>query len=98
MLEIDPKKRIAIEVALAHPFLESLHNVEDEPRYSESFTFDFEHQELTKEEVQQLIWEEIREFHPELPSNYPKNGHTSSSKSVDSDKANESTKEQQHDH
>jgi mitogen-activated protein kinase 1/3 len=71
MLEIHPKKRITIEKALEHPFLESLHNVEDEPLHEESFTFDFEQEELSKERIQELIWQEIREFHPLLPDHPP---------------------------
>jgi mitogen-activated protein kinase 1/3 len=81
MLEINPKKRISIEDALAHPFLESLHNIEDEPLYKDSFTFEFEQQDLTKEQVQQLIWEEIREFHPDLPASCPR-GFSDSPKSA----------------
>jgi mitogen-activated protein kinase 1/3 len=71
MLEIHPKKRITIEKALEHPFLESLHNVEDEPLHENSFTFDFEQEELSKERIQELIWQEIREFHPLLPDHPP---------------------------
>lgn len=71
MLEIHPKRRITIDKALEHPFLESLHNVDDEPLYEESFSFDFEQEELSRERIQQLIWEEIREFHSYLPSSYP---------------------------
>ncbi len=71
MLEIHPKKRISIEKALEHPFLDSLHNEEDEPVYESSFHFDFENEELTKERIQELIWEEIKEFHPEIPRNFP---------------------------
>jgi len=51
--------------------LESLHNPEDEPLYEDSFTFDFEQEELSRERIQELIWLEIREFHPHLPPNYP---------------------------
>ena len=31
MLEIHPKRRITVEKALQHPFLESLHSPDDEP-------------------------------------------------------------------
>ncbi len=71
MLEIHPKKRISIEKALEHPFLESLHNVDDEPLNDTPFSFEFEHEELSRERVQELIWEEIREYHPEIADNYP---------------------------
>lgn len=71
MLEIHPKKRITIEKSLEHPFLESLHNVDDEPLNDSVFTFDFENDELSREKVKELIWEEIREYHPDLADTYP---------------------------
>lgn len=71
MLEIHPKKRITIEKALEHPFLESLHNPDDEPTHNCTFSFDFENEDLSRERVQELIWEELREYHPEIADNYP---------------------------
>lgn len=71
MLEIHPLKRITIEKALEHPFLESLHNVDDEPVHDHMFSFEFEKEELSREKIQQLIWEELRDFHPELPPHFP---------------------------
>lgn len=71
MLEIHPKKRVTIEEALAHPFLESLHNVDDEPTHEKIFTFAFEHEDLSKERIQALIWEEMRDYHADLPEHYP---------------------------
>lgn len=71
MLEIHPRKRISLEKALEHPFLESLHNPDDEPVHEHTFSFEFENEDLSRERIQQLIWEEIKSFHPDLPSNYP---------------------------
>lgn len=71
MLEIHPKKRISIEKALEHPFLESLHNPEDEPTTDSVFDFEFENDDLSRERIQQLIWEEIREYHKDLPDSFP---------------------------
>ena len=71
MLQIHPKKRITIDKAIEHPFLESLHNAEDEPLSGHVFSFEFENEELSRERVQELIWEEIREYHPEIAENYP---------------------------
>jgi mitogen-activated protein kinase 1/3 len=45
MLIIDPKKRISVEDALAHPFLKHLHETTEEPVEKEpvsAFDFDFE--------------------------------------------------------
>lgn len=71
MLEIHPKKRITVEQALQHPFLESLHSPDDEPVAGGAFSFEFENSELSRERVQALIWEEIREYHSDLPESYP---------------------------
>lgn len=71
MLEIHPKKRITVEKALEHPFLESLHSPDDEPVNTEGFSFEFENEELSRERVQELIWEEIREYHADLPDSFP---------------------------
>jgi serine/threonine protein kinase len=71
MLEIHPKKRITVEEALEHPFLESLHSPDDEPVNSTGFSFEFENEDLSRERVQELIWEEIREYHPDLPETFP---------------------------
>jgi serine/threonine protein kinase len=71
MLEIHPKKRITIQKALEHPFLDSLHNEDDEPVCDATFDLDFEHEELTKERIQDLIWLEIAEFHSEMPAHRP---------------------------
>ena len=66
MLEIHPGRRITVEEALEHPYLASLHNPSDEPVADFTFSFDFENEELPRERVQELIWEEIRGFHPEI--------------------------------
>lgn len=71
MLEIHPKKRITIEKCLEHPFLESLHNPDDEPVNETPFSFEFEHEDLSRERVQELIWEELREYHPSIADSYP---------------------------
>ena len=42
MLAFDPRRRITVEQALSHPYLASLHDVNDEPSATTSFEFDFE--------------------------------------------------------
>lgn len=71
MLEFHPDRRITIDRALAHPFLASLHNPEDEPVAGFTFSFDFENEELSREKVQELIWQEVREYHPDIPEAPP---------------------------
>lgn len=71
MLDFHPQKRISIEECLNHPFVSSLHNAEDEPSAKTTFAFAFDNQELTSPQVQDLIWEEIKSFHPEIPQLNP---------------------------
>ena len=76
MLAFDPSSRMDITEALAHPFLASLHNEEDEPTANFQFDFEFEHEDLSRERVQELIWDEIRDMHPHMPAKYPTLGVT----------------------
>ena len=61
MLTFDPEKRITIEEALAHKYLERLHMPEDEPTGDPvpDFDFDFEMYSLRINELKELIFEEI---------------------------------------
>ena len=67
MLVIDPEKRITVEEALKHPYLEKLHAPEDEPSGApvSDFDFDFELYSLKTQEYKQLIFEEIQLYHSE---------------------------------
>jgi len=71
MLDFHPSRRVTIDEALSHPFMASLHNAEDEPVADFTFDFDFEDEELSRERVQALIWDEIREVHPDIPETHP---------------------------
>jgi len=71
MLEFHPDRRITIEKALQHPFLLSLHNSDDEPVSDVTFSFDFENEDLSREQVKDLIWKELRELHPNIPESPP---------------------------
>jgi hypothetical protein len=66
-LEFDPTKRITVEKALEHPYLENLHVPEDEPTTEQlsAFDFDYEIYDLKKEEYKDLIYEEILLYHSE---------------------------------
>jgi len=61
MLEFDPKNRITVELALAHPYLQALHCEEDEPTTTlvSAFDFDFEIYDLKKEDYKDLLYEEV---------------------------------------
>lgn len=49
----------------------SLHNEEDEPSCDVPFNFEYEGVTLNKELLQWCIYNEVRAFHPDLPT-YPK--------------------------
>ena len=68
MLVLDPAKRITVEEALAHPYLESLHDEVDEPCAEVPFTFDFEveSRNLTENDIRGLIYEELSELAAEF--------------------------------
>lgn len=72
MLEIHPRKRISIQEALEHPFLESLHSEEDEPTFDGTLHMEFEHEELSRDRIQDLIWSEIVDFHPSVAPHRPR--------------------------
>ncbi|KAL8059738.1 hypothetical protein ABFX02_03G106300 [Erythranthe guttata] len=64
MLTFDPRQRITVEGALAHPYLNSLHDISDEPVCTTPFNFDFEQHALTEEQMKELIYREALAFNP----------------------------------
>ncbi|KAJ4723775.1 Mitogen-activated protein kinase [Melia azedarach] len=65
MLTFDPRQRITVEDALAHPYLGSLHDISDEPVCLSPFSFDFEQHALTEGQMKELIYQEALAFNPE---------------------------------
>ncbi|XP_031485778.1 mitogen-activated protein kinase homolog NTF6-like [Nymphaea colorata] len=66
MLVFDPSKRITVEEALNHPFLRSLHEINEEPVCSTPFSFDFERLSFSEEDIKDLIYEESLRFNPDM--------------------------------
>ncbi|KAI5477430.1 extracellular signal-regulated kinase 1/2 [Pseudohyphozyma bogoriensis] len=67
-LTFNPKKRITVEEALEHPYLEPYHDAEDEPTapmLPPSF-FSFDQEQLSREQLKQLIFEEVTST-PQVP-------------------------------
>ncbi|KAL0430255.1 UNVERIFIED_CONTAM: Mitogen-activated protein kinase [Sesamum radiatum] len=62
----------AISRALADPYFYGLANVEDEPstQHISKFEFEFERRKLTKDDVRELIYREILEYHPQMLQEY----------------------------
>ena len=77
MLAFNPAHRIDVEDALRSPFCAQYFEPADEPRCPAPFTFEFELDDLPKERLKELIYEEIQLFHAaqaqalvELPEGY----------------------------
>ncbi len=64
MLTFNPHKRIKVEEALAHPYLEQYYDPADEPVAQEPFKFEVEFDDLPKETLKQLIYQETGSFTP----------------------------------
>jgi len=66
LLEFSPKKRATVTEALKHPYLEQLHDPEDEPEASSVFDFEFERMDLDEAQCKRLLWEEACRHHTHL--------------------------------
>ncbi|KAL0296635.1 UNVERIFIED_CONTAM: Mitogen-activated protein kinase [Sesamum radiatum] len=72
LIAFDPKDRPSAEEALADPYFYGLANVEDEPSTQpiSKIEFEFERRTLTKDDVRELIYREILEYHPQMLQEY----------------------------
>ncbi|KAL7285643.1 hypothetical protein ACG7TL_000748 [Trametes sanguinea] len=63
-LTFDPKKRLTVDQALEHPYLAAYHDPEDEPAVPslDPEYFEFDYKELNKEELKQLLYDEVMSF------------------------------------
>ncbi|TYJ37944.1 hypothetical protein E1A91_A05G410000v1 [Gossypium mustelinum] len=68
LLAFDPKDRPTAEEALADPYFKGLARVEREPSCQPitKMEFEFERRRVTKDDIQELIFREILEYHPQL--------------------------------
>lgn len=64
MLVFNPNKRITIEECIAHEYFEGRHDPDDEPLCKEPFDWSFDDIELTKENLQSMVYDESLAFHP----------------------------------
>ncbi|XP_044489385.1 mitogen-activated protein kinase 9-like [Mangifera indica] len=72
LLAFDPKDRPTAEEALADPYFHGLVNGKDEISRQpiSKLKFEFERRKLTKEDVRELIYREILEYHPHMLQEY----------------------------
>ncbi|KAK9813241.1 hypothetical protein WJX72_011309 [[Myrmecia] bisecta] len=65
MLVFEPGKRISVARALEHPYLASLHDINDEPSCPSVFAFPFDTDTLSDGAIRGMILEDVRAFNPE---------------------------------
>ncbi|XP_059650275.1 mitogen-activated protein kinase 15-like isoform X2 [Cornus florida] len=72
MLAFEPKDRPSAEEALADPYFKNLAKVEREPSGQpvKKMEFEFERRRITKEDVRELIYREILQYHPKMLKEY----------------------------
>ncbi|KAL6286929.1 hypothetical protein ACE6H2_011319 [Prunus campanulata] len=72
LLAFDPKDRPTAEEALADPYFKGLSRIEREPSCQPitKMEFEFERRRVTKEDIRELIFREILEYHPQLLKDY----------------------------
>ncbi|KAG0492879.1 hypothetical protein HPP92_005968 [Vanilla planifolia] len=76
LLSFDPKDRPTAEEALADPYFHGLANIEREPSTQpiSKLEFEFERRKMTKDDVRELIYKEILEYHPQMLQQYLRGG------------------------
>ena len=65
MLTFNPKKRYTVDQCMSHPYFEGLHDPEQEPITTTPFDWSFDAVELTKENLQSMIYDESLYYHNE---------------------------------
>lgn len=68
MLEFNPHDRITVDDALAHSYLEQYYDPNDEPTCRNPFRWEMELDDLPKEKLKELIFEETIMFHQRVLS------------------------------
>ncbi|XP_044473789.1 mitogen-activated protein kinase 19 [Mangifera indica] len=72
LIAFDPKDRPTAGEALADPYFKGLSKIEREPSCQpiSKLEFEFERRRVTKEDIRELIYREILEYHPQLLKDY----------------------------
>ncbi|KAK9062852.1 hypothetical protein SSX86_020042 [Deinandra increscens subsp. villosa] len=80
LIAFDPTDRPSAEESLADPYFNGLSNVEREPSTQpiSKLEFEFERRKLGKDDVRELIYREILEYHPQMLEEYLRGGEQTS--------------------
>ncbi|XP_044481080.1 mitogen-activated protein kinase 19-like [Mangifera indica] len=72
LIAFDPKDRPTAGEALADPYFKGLSKIEREPSCQPiaKLEFEFERRRVTKEDIRELLYREILEYHPQLLKDY----------------------------
>ncbi|KAK2638616.1 hypothetical protein Ddye_026411 [Dipteronia dyeriana] len=72
LIAFDPKDRPTAQEALADPYFKGLSKIEREPccQPISKLEFEFERRRVTKDDIRELIYREILEYHPQLLKDY----------------------------
>lgn len=60
MLEFNPNRRITVDEALSHSYLESLYSLDEEVNETSSFSFAYDDGHHSREQLKQAIWDEAQ--------------------------------------
>ncbi|KAL1507609.1 hypothetical protein AB1Y20_007228 [Prymnesium parvum] len=71
MLMFDPAKRCSMEDALFSEYMAPLHQGRKLPDPEAKFSFGFEKASTTQAELRDMIWQEMRSFHPDVDDRQP---------------------------
>ncbi|XP_045820148.1 mitogen-activated protein kinase 9-like isoform X2 [Trifolium pratense] len=76
LLAFDPKNRPSAEEALSDPYFHGLSNIDREPSTHaiSKLEFEFERRKVNKDDVRELIYREILEYHPQMLEEYLRGG------------------------
>ncbi|KAG9160015.1 hypothetical protein Leryth_005764 [Lithospermum erythrorhizon] len=80
LIAFDPKDRPSAEEALADPYFQGMSTNENIPSAQpiSKLEFDFERRKLAKDDVRELIYREILEYHPKMLEEYLEGGEQTS--------------------
>lgn len=69
LLAFNPFKRITVDQALSHPYLEQYHDPNDEPVCPEPLNIDLEYDNVSTDQLKRLILEESKRIGKQLKQN-----------------------------
>lgn len=66
LLVFHPGRRATVDEALDDPYLQELHDPDDEPVAESVFEYEYQSQTLTKYQMKEIIYSQVVDLHPEM--------------------------------